>query len=287
LQQQVYWLSQQEREIAAFPIDWSAGENTVASIASVSIFLTEDLTRILLQQVPNVYHTQINEVLLTALAQTLSNWTGEKSCRIVLEGHGREELQEGLDLSRTVGWFTSLYPLALTLPPEGETDPGVALKAIKEQVRQVPQQGIGYGALHYLKNGEEQKQAVRENLAEISWNYLGQFDQVFEQQGTWWPSYESSGPVVNPLGRRVHLLEVVGSISGGQLHLVWSYSSNCHRKETIERLAQSYLQTLQDLIAHCQSQEAGGYTPSDFPEAEVSQKELDSILKKLKQKKVK
>src|SRR5581483_11540013 len=127
-----YWLQQARLPVASLPLDRLQGANSVASAQSVQVSLSAQETQVLLHEVPGVYHTQITEVLLTALAQALWQWTGERSHRIDLEGHGREDLFADLDLSRTVGWFTSLSPVVLQLP-EGEQDLGVALKAIKEQ----------------------------------------------------------------------------------------------------------------------------------------------------------
>lgn len=107
-------------------------------------------TRQLLQVAPATYRTQVNDLLLTALARVICRWSGHTSSLIQLEGHGREELFDGLDLSRTVGWFTSLFPVQLT-PAVGM---GESIKAIKEQLRGVPDKGVGYGLLRYLAGSE-------------------------------------------------------------------------------------------------------------------------------------
>ncbi|MFL9458755.1 condensation domain-containing protein [Tolypothrix bouteillei VB521301_2] len=123
-------------------------DNTTASSATVSLSLNEEQTRALLQDVPSVYNTQINDVLLTALIQSFAQWTGERSLLVDLEGHGREDLFEDVDLSRTVGWFTTLFPIYLQL--EEVDRPGETLKSVKEQLRRIPNRGIGYGILRYL-----------------------------------------------------------------------------------------------------------------------------------------
>src|SRR5204862_6042261 len=123
--------------------DHPEGENTVASEDSVWVALTEEETKALLTQVPAAYHTQINDLLLGALAQAISSWTGERALLVDLEGHGREALFEEVDLSRTVGWFTSMYPVLLELP--ASQDAGAAIKSVKEQLRATPNRGIGYG----------------------------------------------------------------------------------------------------------------------------------------------
>src|SRR5581483_11717051 len=132
---------------ATLPAD-ADGPGTTATARSVTAALPADRTRALLQQVPGAYRTQINDVLLTALARVLADWTGHDQVLIDLEGHGREQdLFPGTDLSRTIGWFTTIYPVALTVPPGGW---GQALKSVKEQLRAIPRHGLGYGALRYL-----------------------------------------------------------------------------------------------------------------------------------------
>src|SRR6185312_2598708 len=127
----------------------------------------------LLQEVPGRYQTQITEVLVTGLVEAVWKWSGERLVRLALEGHGREAVLGGeLDVTRTVGWFTTLYPVVVDLRQVYER--GAALKAVKEQVRRIPQRGIGYGVLRYL--GEEVGAKLKEQEeAELSFNYLGQF----------------------------------------------------------------------------------------------------------------
>src|SRR5207249_3177007 len=127
------------------------GTNTIASTRSVAVALDPDDTRALLSDVPGVYRTQINDVLLAALGRVLSRWTGRDRALVALEGHGREELADSVDLSRTVGWFTTMFPVALDLSAAGGW--GATLKSVKEQLRAVPRRGLGYGALRYLRTG--------------------------------------------------------------------------------------------------------------------------------------
>src|SRR5581483_6512553 len=140
--------------------------------------LSREETTALLQEVPNAYHTRINEVVLTALAQALALWTQQPRLLVDLEGHGREELFADVDVSRTVGWFTTLFPLLLDL--SAASTPEAGLKAIKEQVRQVPGNGLGYGVLRYLRAEQEGRVLSRQPAARISFNYLGQFDQAVQ-----------------------------------------------------------------------------------------------------------
>ena len=282
LQQELaYWLSEPRRQVAPLPVDYAAGRgaNTEASARSVSVSLSVAETQSLLQEVPTAYRSQINDVLLTALAQAVARWSGAGTLLIDLEGHGREEIVAGVDLSRTVGWFTSMFPLLLEWGQA--SGPGDALKKVKEQLRQVPQRGIGYGLLRYPSGSGETAEKLRAlPQAEVSFNYLGQFDQVLPESSSFKLAQESSGPPRSPRGRRSHLLDINGFIVGGRLQLDWTYSENVHRRSTIEALAEGFIEALRSLIAHCLSPQAGGYTPSDFPLAKINQRQLDKIVSK-------
>jgi non-ribosomal peptide synthase domain TIGR01720 len=233
------------------------------------------------RKVPPVYHTQINDVLLTALVQSVVRWTGRRALLLDLEGHGREELFAEVDLARTVGWFTTLFPVRLEL---GAEPLGEALKSVKEQLRGIPHGGIGYGVLRYGHPDTEVRAALQAlPQAELSFNYLGQLDQALSGSSLFRPAQESSGPPQSLRGRRPHLLEVNGFVVGDQLQLEWTYSQQVHRRATVERLAQGFLEALEALIAHCQSPEAGGFTASDFPEATLSQENLDKFITRIKQ----
>lgn len=273
-----YWRSQQ-RQIS-LPVDYPGGANTIATARTVSVFLSEVKTQALLQEVPAAYQTQVNDVLLTALAQAFAGWTGQQLLLVNLEGHGREEIFPNMDLSRTVGWFTTLFPVLLNL---GSADsPEDALKAIKEQLRHIPNRGIGYGVLRYLSGAH----ALAESLAampqaEICFNYLGQFDQALPQSSWLSLAPEPSGSTRSPLASRRHLLDLNGYVTGGQLRLDWTYSTLVHKEATVSRLAEEFINALRELITHCQSPSAKGYTPSDFPKSNLNQKDLDRLLAKI------
>jgi amino acid adenylation domain-containing protein/non-ribosomal peptide synthase protein (TIGR01720 family) len=274
-----YWLSQSYQNIFPLPVDVSNGENTVASATTVSVSLPQAETASLLHEVPTAYQTQINDILLTALVQTFKQWTGHSSLLVNLEGHGREDILENVDLSRTVGWFTTIFPVLLDI--SAAFDPGEVLKTVKEQLRSIPFKGINYGVLRYLS-----EQSIAEKLKalpqpEVTFNYLGQFDQVISETSMFRPAAESTGETQSPRGNRNCLLEVNGLIVGGNLRLDWTYSKALHQQATVEKLAQGFIEALRSLIVHCQSPNAGGFTPSDFPQMQFSQQELDELMAEL------
>src|SRR5262249_7311695 len=151
---------------------------------------------------------------------------------VEMEGHGREEVVGDVDVSRTVGWFTSIYPVQLELNGK---DLATALKHVKEQLRAVPEHGIGYGVWRYLGAGTSEQ----EPAAEVSFNSLAQFDQVL-RGGEFRPATESAGAVQDPREKRDHLLAISGMVIDGELRMKWNYSEAVHRRQTIERVVAQF-----------------------------------------------
>jgi amino acid adenylation domain-containing protein/non-ribosomal peptide synthase protein (TIGR01720 family) len=277
-----YWAEQPWQRAQLLAVTKGSGRETIATARTVTKSLSVGETRALLQEVPESYHTQINEVLLTALGRALGGWLGEGEVVLEVEGHGREEVVAGLDLSRTVGWFTTIYPLLLEV---GEQEGiGAGLKRVKEQLRQIPQHGIGFGMLKYLSEDE----AVRERLRKIpagavSFNYLGQFDQVLNGSALLSAAAEASGAGQRAEERLAYQLTVNSLVREGRLHVSWVYSEQVYEATTIEQVADSYMQSLREIIAHCGLADTGGFTPSDFPEANLSQSDLDTFISRISQ----
>ncbi|HEU5155526.1 MAG TPA: amino acid adenylation domain-containing protein [Streptosporangiaceae bacterium] len=260
------------------PVD-AEGANTARSLCSVTARLSEEETQALVQEVPGRYRTQINDVLLAALGRVLSRWTGRNRVLIDLEGHGREDVLDGVDLSRTVGWFTTIYPVALDLPggPGGPDGPdgagwGELLKSVKEQLRAVPRRGFGYGALRHLAGDVPHHPVPR-----VSFNYLGQFDWSFGDDGPFAGVPDGLAAAEHPDETRAHLVEVVGAIENRRLEFTWYYSGQVHRESTMRPLAEELIGALREIIEHCARPEAGGRTPSDFPLARLDQAAVDRL----------
>ncbi|WP_447893011.1 non-ribosomal peptide synthetase [Pseudomonas marginalis] len=258
---------------AALPVARPHGSLRNRDADTVSVRLDAEHTRQLLQQAPSAYRTQVNDLLLTALARVLCRWSGHGSALIQLEGHGRESLFDDIDLTRSVGWFTSAYPLRLT-PQTGQGD---SIKAIKEQLRAVPHKGLGYGVLRYLADDLCKQSMAALPSAQITFNYLGQFDQSFGADALFHPLDESAGLAHDPDAPLPNELSVDSQVYGGELVLRWTFSRERHDPQAIQDLAQAYLAELQALVAHCLEDNAGGLTPSDFPLAHLSQSQLDSL----------
>ena len=269
-----YWLSKSSVHSAELPLDMpDSAENTEATVKSVHFSLTVEETKALLQQVPQAYRTQINDVLLAALAKALGQWTGKRSVFVNVEGHGREELAEHLDLSRTVGWFTSMYPVHLQWDETFSVRR--ALLTTKEELRAIPNKGLGYGVLRYLHAEPEIVDAISRIQADVLFNYMGKIDQIVGSDSLFGSAPESSGANLCPSAQRHHLLDVNSVVAGEQLHVTWRYSEKLHRESTIAAVAESFMAALREIVAHCTLPEAGGYSPSDFPLAVLEQKQID------------
>lgn len=284
MQETSYWLRTAETHLRALPVDSITidqpldGPNTEGTAHRVSVSIGHEETQSLLREVPVAYGTEINDILLTALARAFQRWTGSSTLWIDLEAHGREDIFDDIDLTRTVGWFTALYPVRLDLPPDVE--PGQTIKVMKEQLRLIPHHGLGYGLLRYLcpdpaLNG--QFKAIPP--PPVSFNYLGQLPHAGINGLVSTLAPEPIGDQRSPDAQRSHLIEINAAIIQGELSINWNYSFQVHSRHTIERVAGFFIDELRVLIDHCRSPEAIGYTPSDFPDAGLSQTELDTIFR--------
>jgi amino acid adenylation domain-containing protein/non-ribosomal peptide synthase protein (TIGR01720 family) len=282
-QEREYWLANGRNRASRLPVDLVSETvaNNEALSRTVSVSLGPAETQALLQEVPRAYNTQINDALLAALVQAFAQWTGARDLLVDLEGHGREQLFEDVDLSRTVGWFTTIFPVYLSF--DTASDPGHTLKAVKEQLRCVPNRGIGYGLLRYLGDGEAATRLKILPQAEVSFNYLGRLDPMWSGDWLLDSSIEAIGPLQSPRNGRPYLLSINSYIVDGQLVAKWTYGSAIHRQATIEQLAHRFIEALRAIIVHCQSPGVGGYTPSDFPLANLDEQGLSKLAGVLEQ----
>ncbi|MGG4268475.1 condensation domain-containing protein, partial [Peribacillus simplex] len=271
-----YWERQFEQEVAMLPVDTTLEVPANAGTEEITVVLDEKETRALLQEVSSTHRVQINEVLLTALVQATAAWTGHTALTVDLEGHGREEIIEDVDLSRTVGWFTSIYPVHLNIT--GANTPTAALKAVKEQVRQIPNKGVDYGILRYL-NPAMHERFQSQSTPSISFNYLGQFDQMFSDDAMFAPETGFKRLDHAPGSKRSHLIDVIGIVTDGKLYFTWVYNVGQFAKSTIQSIAENMLHQLSGLI-HSSGGESA-LTVSDFSIANPTPEDLNKVLFKM------
>ncbi|WP_437128258.1 amino acid adenylation domain-containing protein [Pseudomonas aeruginosa] len=268
-----FWRELLEGAPAELPCEHPQGALEQRFATSVQSRFDRSLTERLLKQAPAAYRTQVNDLLLTALARVVCRWSGASSSLVQLEGHGREELFADIDLSRTVGWFTSLFPVRLS----PVADLGESLKAIKEQLRAIPDKGLGYGLLRYLAGEESARVLAGLPQARITFNYLGQFDAQFDEMALLDPAGESAGAEMDPGAPLDNWLSLNGRVFDGELSIDWSFSSQMFGEDQVRRLADDYVAELTALVDFCCDSPRHGATPSDFPLAGLDQARLDAL----------
>ncbi|HVG20945.1 MAG TPA: amino acid adenylation domain-containing protein, partial [Blastocatellia bacterium] len=247
-----YWTDPSRGRVKPLPLERrvDSASNTVGEEERFTLNFSLFDTRVLLEGAPRHYGAQANDVLLASLAIALKEWTREDFFLIDLEGHGREELFEAVDLTRTVGWFTTVFPVIFEV--RDESTPEEVLRLVKERMQAAPRRGVGYGLLRYCSGDAEiQSQLHSMPAAQVLFNYLGQTDQVMASHKGWRLAAESTGLDQSPDGERSHLLEINAIVSGGELHVDWLYGRKLHRPETIARVANSFRRALQSLLAPC------------------------------------
>ncbi|MFZ7631941.1 amino acid adenylation domain-containing protein [Bacillus velezensis] len=275
MHEEEYWRFIEEETAAELPYEKPQHPTGADSIRqTVSFTLTEEETSVLLQQVNRAYHTDTQDILLTAAALALRDWTGGGRLRIAMEGHGREHIMPELDISRTVGWFTSMYPVLIDLNTAG-AELGTAVKTVKDTLGRIPDKGIGYGILKYMTPPEQKTIRFRQ-APEISFNYLGQFNDT-EDQHTFSLSGLASGHDITPTWQREQAVEMSAMAVQNKLHFSLSYPPSRFRKETMEQLLQTLQQYLRDIMAHCTGKEEAEKTVSDFSSKTLTSDDLDSI----------
>jgi amino acid adenylation domain-containing protein/non-ribosomal peptide synthase protein (TIGR01720 family) len=265
-----------------------SSRDTVRSAQQIALTLPPNITALLLNRVAGAFHARINDVLLTGLVLSILKWrknsSNGTSVLIDMEGHGRESIFDGIDLSRTVGFFTSIFPVHLdpgNLDLEeawtGGEELGRALKSIKEQLRSIPDNGIGYGLLRYL-NPETAPALSCLPKSQIDFNYLGRFPMA--ETTDWMPSESFSGGL-DPEMAFHHPLQVDSVVleraSGPELTAVWTWMPGIFSEKDVRLLADGWFHMLETLVQHSEQPGAGGLTPSDVPLVALSQSEIDRL----------
>lgn len=286
-----YWQQLSSLPITPLPQDGSSennpSENDLFIDARQTGFeLSAELTTQLLQDSHQTYNTQINDLLLSAFGLAVKDWTGADDVWINLEGHGREAVLNGAQIARTVGWFTSLYRVRLAF--DATQSLGDQIRQIKENLRQVPNKGVGYGILKYTLKHPLKRNSLKQNsqasLAiepQISFNYHGSLCEsnrnVESSQTQFSRSDLSTGLSFGANCQRINPLDVVGSIKGGCLGFELHYNHKTFNAETMQGLAMGFKSHLLAIIGHCCGSEEVVLTPSDFGDDLLSIEELDAI----------
>ncbi|MCF2908659.1 amino acid adenylation domain-containing protein [Pseudoalteromonas sp. DL2-H2.2] len=255
-----------------FPELNPAGSRQYQAADIATLTLDTATTTALLTQAGQTYRTQVNDLLLSALSEALFRWTAQSEHQINLEGHGREPLNDEVDLSRTVGWFTSLFPVLLTRLPELSD----TIKYNKEQLRGIPNKGIGYGAFRYYGSASQRSELAAQTPAEIEFNYLGQLDNVASKEAGWRPATESTGTAWDPNYEMDTELSITAQVTEGQLQVLVRYAPQRLPAQQVEIFTAHLQGALEEVVAQCAVAEAT-FTPSDLPLSGLSQAQIDNL----------
>ncbi|WP_333748589.1 amino acid adenylation domain-containing protein [Streptomyces sp. IBSBF 2394] len=267
----------------------------MSTVDSIPVELPAEVTEAVLTKLPAAFHGTGTDVLLAALAVALERWHGrERPALVRLEGHGREEdIVPGADLSRTVGWFTSMYPARVDVRGvdladafAGGPSAGKAIKLVKEQLRAIPDKGMGFGLLRYL-NPETAAPLAEHRPPQLGFNYLGRISDTDVPEhlraAGWGPSPSWSAALVpqpDPDLPALSALEVNAVATDGpdgtRLQAVFAFPTGVLARERTAELAELWVRALSGMAAYAAGPDIGGLTPSDTPLVTVGQDEIES-----------
>lgn len=230
-------------------------------------------TQQLLTTANRVYSTEINDLLLSALAISLGELFGSGQFPVNMEGHGREDIPADINISRSIGWFTSIYPVILR--SHNSCNIGNVIREIKEQLRSIPSKGVGYGLLKYMQ-GKDNHHPVFQLRPQISFNYLGGFDDVVQNE-LFVPAAESKGDNSSAENPMIYDFDVQGMHIKGQLSFTIVGNGNRFNRQTVESMALSCKQALINIIDHCIGKTTSERTPSDFTYKKLTEEQLSSL----------
>lgn len=273
-QEKEYWL-QQLKTVNTLPFKKESKLPLLSKdIKIVTKALDVETTTSLIDNANDVYGTKTDELLLVSLVETFCDWSGNRDLTVYLERHGRETKATDYDLSNTVGWFTSFFPLNFQ---KVQGDLGEKILSIKEKIRNVPKGGIGYGVLKYLQNVDFK--GVNEPW--VVFNYLGNLDSNAlkdKEEFKIEPIFEN---LHHELSERNYILELNLFILESKLHIRFSYGDNFIELKIINNLLDNYKNKIEEILNHCIRQKEKRYSPSDFSDVDINQDDLDNLLSNL------
>ena len=276
LREEKYWSDILDIDINFIKKNKEIENHAYGESKTLTITLNKKETNSLLKNTNRVYNTQINDILLTALASTIKYLTKEDKIRVFLEGHGREDILSKVDTSRTIGWFTTIYPVLLDI--KEKEDISYNIKTVKETLRSVPDKGFGYGVLKYISN---KFKSHSEEEPDILFNYLGEMDNTMDSD-EFAISNLSVGESVGHNVLRTASIEINSVVINGELNISSTFNEEEYDKEVIENMNNIFKAELIRIINHCVSKETVEKTPSDYYSADVTLEELDKLKEKYK-----
>ncbi len=268
-----YWVSEFMKVDYASKASPEAHQEQYTSVKEIT--LSCELTSALQKEVNDTYNTSTSDILVAALVQTLRNWSNENSIIINMEGHGRDTELEKIQISRTVGWFTSIFPVLFS-PVNDDIE--AVLKYVKERIRSVPNKGVGYGLHRYALNSESQHHPKPEEDTRYLFNYLGDLSQTIKKGVLFSGLIEPASDSRHIKQCRTHEFVFNARIVQGMLKIECDFSHAIYKEKEVDSLLEQYILLLESYILHCLDLNNGGFTPSDMPDLDMDQIELDAIL---------
>jgi iturin family lipopeptide synthetase C len=277
-----YWKQFEKKKMAPLSTDFELEpvQKRLKSQKEIRVSFDKEHTSKLITNSNKPYHTEINDLLLTALAITICEWQETEHCLINLEGHGREKIGEKVNIGRTVGWFTTQYPVLLEVVDP--LDIPRSIISVKESLRKIPGKGIGYGVLKYLHTSDKGVELELKQAPEISFNYLGSFDGGTTENPIYSISSMPKGRSTSPEMEDLFKISLNGMISDEKLYFSVGYQPGEYQEETVQELMGSFKHNLMKIINHCYYQEEILKTPSDFGYPELTIEELEKIQQYIK-----
>jgi non-ribosomal peptide synthase protein (TIGR01720 family) len=277
-----YWLSPNE-SYGAIPRDFETKKPVdEASARFVTVELDESKTQDLISNVHDIYGTQTQDLLIAAFAKTVASFVTLPNIQFDLEGHGREPIQDS-DLSRTVGWFTSFFPIAFDMASINENDSGSLIKCVKEKIRTLPNRGLNFGVTRYLCENEDiVNQLRRKQSNEVLFNFAG-VESPESTNGIFTPTknseqYQLEASARASCNERSHPVEVSVFVANKRLTMTWIYSQLLHEESTTRNWSNRFKLNLVELVNHCKTADTKEFTASDFPDSGMDQSDLDAFL---------
>ncbi|MCP4155713.1 MAG: hypothetical protein GY757_48760, partial [bacterium] len=276
LEEQEYWRRLEMTPVPTLQKDFPEESNYVENTREISVRLSEDETQRLLTRVNRPFATEINDILITALAMGIKDSFALETeiIPIAMEGHGREEILENVDISRTVGWFTSMYPVLLDIFYKG--DLSRQLREVKETLRRLPQKGIGYGMLKYITSAALKKEMKFKLQPTVAFNYLGQLD-VEAGGKTFRIADESPGNPLGPKQKRPYELDISGQVTENQLTISLFYNTKQYKEKTAAALMENFREHLTRIIVFCSGLKEKILTPSDLTHSKLTIQQVDRL----------
>ncbi|OOM73735.1 linear gramicidin synthase subunit D [Clostridium puniceum] len=275
LKEKDYWKEVEGTEVKKLPKDFPKSNITLAKSRNIDLNLTKEQTQSLIRKASAAYNTQINDILLCSLGLAIKEWCGNEKILISLEGHGREEIIKDISTERTMGWFTTNYPVILNMSHSDNISDSI--KNTKETLRHIPNKGIGYGILTQLTEDKNKEDICFKLNPEISFNYLGEFSEK-KSDNLFQYSELIGGMSISLQNKKLCSIEINSLVIGGELQLTLNYSTEEYKHETVEELSKLYKKNLIKLIEHCERREKTEKTPYDYGDKELTIKDLNVIL---------